>query len=191
MSKLASLLESIDPSRTIDKIASRIDQAFNSFDRPRPTTDDWNEYEEFLADFFRHLENYGRKSVPELDDPIVFYWGRCEKLLDKAFGPRGYKAAFEMASTGKDGGLYQVLKTIADQLAEEYSQNTISALVSNYYNSLTHDEKLTEPDEYIRDYGHLLPPKMTEGSAVRVRGFFPRVLEEHPRMIRRMRQIRR
>ena len=191
MSKLASLLESIDPSRTIDKISSKIDKAFNSFDRPQPTTDDWNEYEEFFAEFFRHLENYGRKPFPEIDDPIGFYWVRCEKLLDKAFAPRGYKTAFEMVSTGKDGGLYQVLKTVADQLAEEYAQNTISARVYDYWNSLTHDEKLNEPDEYIRDYGHLLPPEMTEGNAVRIRVNFPEVLEEHPRMIRRMRRISR
>ena len=33
------------------------------------------------------------------------------------------KAAFEMARTGNEGGLYAVLKAIAGQLAEEYAEN--------------------------------------------------------------------
>ena len=189
MSKLARLLESIDPSRTINRISSKIDQAVNSFDGHRSTINNWDEYEEFFSDFMRHLENNVLGTNPGIPDTIGYYWSKCEKLLKKAFGPRGYKAAFEMASTGKDGGLYHVLKTIADQLAEEYAQNEISARVYKYWDSLTLDEKLTEPDEYIREYGHLLPSELTEGSAARLRANFPGVLEEHPGMIRRMRRI--
>ena len=62
---LDRLLASIDPSRTIDRITARIDRAFNSFPMNRTTIKDLNDYENYLADFFRHIEsvsaNMGRK----------------------------------------------------------------------------------------------------------------------------------
>jgi len=129
-----------------------------------------------------------RSDVPDNEG---FYRALCSNLLDKAFGPSGSKAAFEMVRTGKEGGLYQVLKTVADLLAEKYAQNEVFARISHYWESLTLDEKLAAPDEYLSKYEHLLPPELTEGSAARLRANFPKVLEEHPKMIRQMRRIGR
>jgi len=111
--------------------------------------------------------------------------------MDKAFGPDGFKAGFEIVRTGKEGGLYRVLKTVADLMTEKYAQNEISARISRYWDSLTLDEKLAAPEEYLRKYGYLLPGELIEGSAARIRAHFLKVLEEHPKMIRRMRQIGR
>ncbi|MBW1896915.1 MAG: hypothetical protein JRI47_07635 [Deltaproteobacteria bacterium] len=187
--KLDRLLESIDPSRTLDQVSTRVDQAVNSFAMEQATIEDWNEYESFLAEFYRHIENVVLRIGPGGPSDKEFYWGRCSKLLNKAFGTSGYKAAFEMVRTGEEGGLYSVLKNVADLMAEQYAQNEISARISNYWNNLSLDEKLAAPDEYLGNYGHLLPAELTEGNATTLRLNFIRVLEEHPKMIHRMRRI--
>jgi hypothetical protein len=188
---LDMLLESIDPSRTYDQVSARVDEAVNDFAMHRPIIEDWDEYENYLADFYRHIETVVLRMGSGVPDSREYYWGQCANLLNKAFGPSGFKAAFEMVRTGKEGGLYQVLKTVADLIAEKYAQNEIFARISHYWESLTLDEKLAAPDEYLSKYGYLLPPELTEGSAARLRANFPKVLEEHPKMIRQMRRIGR
>ncbi len=188
---LDMLLESIDPSRTYDQVSARVDEAVNDFAMHRPIIEDWDEYENYLADFYRHIETVVLRMGSGVPDSREYYWGQCANLLNKAFGPSGFKAAFEMVRTGKEGGLYQVLKTVADLIAEKYAQNEIFARISHYWESLTLDEKLAAPDEYLSKYGNLLPAELTEGSAARLRANFPKVLEEHPKMIRQMRRIGR
>ncbi|MDY6838842.1 MAG: hypothetical protein SWH78_12805 [Thermodesulfobacteriota bacterium] len=189
--KLEQLLESIDPSRTVDEVSARVDQAINSFSVQRAIIEDWNEYESFLSDFYRHLLTTVLRIGSGVPENRELYWSQCADLLNKAFGTSGHKAAFEMVRTGKEGGLYQVLKTIGDLVAEKYAKNEISARISDYWQSLTVDGQLAASDEYLQRYGHLLPQELTEGSAARIRANFPKVLEEHPSMVRRMRQIGR
>jgi hypothetical protein len=189
--KLEMLLESIDPSRTLDKVSADVDRAVNSFAARKVIIDDWDEYQSFFADFYRYVETVVLRMRPGGPDDKTFYFSRCSLLLNKAFGTSGYMAAFEMVRTGKEGGLYRVLKTVADLMAEAYAQNEISARISRYWEGLTLDEKLAAPDEYLRKFGHLLPGEQTEGSAARIRAYFLKVLEEHPRMIRQMRRIGR
>ena len=187
--KLDTLLESIDPSRNYDDVSARVDHAINTFPMHRAKIEGWNEYEAFFGDFYRHIEKTVLRLSSDVPDDEGFYRALCSNLLDKAFGPSGSKAAFEMVRTGKEGGLYQVLKTVADQMAKQWAENEISARISHYWANLTLDEKLAAPDEYLQKYGHLLPSELTEGSAARIRVNFPKVLEEHPKMIRRMRKI--
>jgi len=187
--KLDRLLESIDPSRTLDIVSADVDQAVNSFTIGRITIEDWNEYKKFLADFCQYVETTVFRignSVPEYRE---FYWSRCVNIINNEFGSSGFKTAFEMVRTGKEGGLYRILKIIADQMAEKYAQNEISARISDYWNRLTVDEKLAAVDEYLSKSGHMLPMEFTDGSAVRLKVHFTKVLNEHPKMIRRMRQI--
>jgi hypothetical protein len=189
--KLDMLLESIDPAHTLDKVAGDVDRAVNSFSRRKAFITNWDEYVSFFGEFCRHIETVVLRMSPGSPNDKEFSWGQCARLIDKAFGPSGYKAAFEIVRTGKEGGLYRVLKTVADLMAEKYAQNEISARISRYWDSLTLDEKLAASDEYLRKYGHLLPGELIEASAARVRAHFLKVLEEHPKMIQRMRQIGR
>lgn len=189
--KLDMLLEAIDPSRTFDQVSARVDQAVNSFAMQRAAIEDWDEYESFLSDFYRHIETTVLRMGFGSPDGREFHWSRCINLLKKKFGPNGYKAAFEIARTGKEGGLYRILTTVADLMAEEYAQNEISGRIYDYWNRLTTDEQMAATDEYINKYGHLLPAELTEGSAARLKANFPKVLEEHPKIIRRMRRVGR
>ena len=185
--RLERLLESIDPERTLHDVSRRVDQAVNAFHIHRGSISKWTDFEETLGKFYCHVENIilriNRTCNHEMD------WGRCSQLLNEEFGSSGFKAAFEIARTGAEGGLYSVLKAIARRMSEKYAQNEISARISDFWNKLSVDEKMAVISEYLDNYGHLLPTELTEGYAVRIRANFVKVLEEHPRIVQRLRRI--
>jgi len=187
--KLDRLLESIHPSRTIDKVSSRVDQAVNSFRAGSSRITNWGEFEKCIACFMMHLMHHvlqPSKPLPPMSEYFSFYENLGYNALQKLYGHSGKQAAFEMARTGNEGGLYGVLKKIARSTVDEYAGNEIRARISDYWHNLTTQEKLDAAEEYLKKYGHLLPSELTEGSAARIRGFFHKVLEEHPKLIRRL-----
>lgn len=189
--KLDRLLESIDPARTLDEVSGRADDAVNSFRMESTIIDDWQEFRKVLTKFYRHVENVilrirsGFSGDPDID------WGRCCMLLREEYGANGEKAAFEIARTGVEQGLYVVLQAVAERMINDYTGNETEAKISAFWENLSSDEKLAVSKEYLDKYGHLLPSELTEGSAARIRANFLRVLGEHPRTIRRLRGIGR
>ena len=188
---LDKLLLKIDPSRTYDAVYARVDRAFNSFTMPQSPITRRSEFESVLADFCCHIEKTVLKPNPGFPADREFYWIRASNLLNKAYAPNGYQTAYTIVRTGKEGGLYQVLKKIADLMAEKYSENQINYEIYTYWETLTVDEKLAASDEYMHKYGHLLPKEMTERKAPRVKSFFTKILQEHPKIFLRLRRIGR
>ena len=189
--KLDKLLQSIDPSRTFDKVSADVDRAVNSFSVRRAKIEDWEEFHEFLADFFRHIESFVLKLGSKAPPAKSLHLTQCLNILEKKYGSNGWKTAFEMVRTGKNGGLYKIIKIIADQMIENYAQNVISARITYYLQDFTLDERDAEADEYLKKFGHLLPSDFTDANGVRLKVQFPSVLNEHPKIILRMRQIGR
>jgi len=190
--KLEQLLEKIDPKLTLDKTSALADNAMNTFSFGSGQMTDRKEFEDCLTDFFCHVDsNVLGVSKSFNSEHRDFQWGRCGILLSHIYGENGMMTAFDMARTGKSGGLYAVLKAIALRMAEEYAENQIGALIGEYWKKLTLDEKLAAPDEYLEKYGHLLPSELTEGSAVRIRANFPKLLAQHPEIIRKIRSLDR
>jgi hypothetical protein len=126
-----------------------------------------------------------------LPDHPKMHYHRCVQFLNEEYGPNGEKIAFEMAQTGIDGGLYAVLKTIAGRLVNFYAQNKVRYLVDEFWNNLGYDERITAAKQYREKYGHLIPPKYTERSIEYLTSQLPKILEEHPGMIQRMRRVGR
>jgi hypothetical protein len=189
--KLDQLLESIDPARTLDQVSARVDEAVNSFPGKSAAIKDWKEFTSFMAKFFRHAENIILRIRPAFSGDPAYNWSRCCHLLIKEFGNNGEKVAFERAQTGTEGGLYGVLKAVARQMADEYAGNEIGARIAAFWNALSIQEQLAVPKEYLAKFGHLLPPELTSRGAAKVLAFFPKVLEEHPRIVKRLRSIGR
>ena len=185
--KLERLLNKLDPVNNLNQVSFRVDKAINSFRVQSYLISRWEEFKEVLARFYCHTESAilqikpPRKSHPEID------WGRCCRLLMQEYGSNGEKAAFEIIRTGKEGGLYAVLKNISQKMINEYSGNEIKVRISRFWDELSIDERLSACDEYIKKYGHLLPDEMTEENAIRIKASFLKVLEGHPRMIQRFR----
>ena len=189
--KLDRLLESIDPARTLDQVSARVDEALNSFRVKSGIIEDWEGFRTVLTEFFRHVENIVLRIRPPFFPNPDFDWVRCCKLLLKEYGANGEKAAFEMARTGTEQGLYGVLKTVATRMVDDYAGNEIAARVSKFWETLSTDEKLAASQEYLVKFGHLLPSELTSGSAARIRVNFPKVLEEHTSIVKNLRNIGR
>jgi len=187
---LEQLLADIDPSRTYDQTFARADEAINTFSFDCAQITDWEDFKACLAEFFTLVEAKILQLHPCPID-IEFHWGRCVQLLLHIYGASGEKAAFEMARTGNEGGLFSVLRAVALRMAEEYAEREISARILDYWNKLTPDEQFSAADEYLEKHGHLLPSEMTEGSAARIRANFPKVLKEHPRVLQKTRRLGR
>lgn len=190
-SKLDRLLDRIDPSRTLDKDAAEVDQAVNTFYRRRSAVRNRDGFEAHCAEFFGYIEKSVFRLGPGEYLNRDLYWRRCTDVFNKVFGPNGDRVAFDMATTGKQGGLYQILKILAEHIAEFYSNNQIAFQVNEFWNSLTTNEKLSVSDEYIEKYGHLLPSEFTGINAVRIKMNFFEVLKIHPKLIQSLRRVGR
>ena len=191
MTKLDELLGQIAPERTLDETARRATEALNSFCVDSAVVDDWDAFTGLMAELFCHIENTVLRLSPGRSVSLEFDWGRCAKALTKKYGARGEKTAFEIARTGNEGGLYAILKAVADQMAEDYAGNEISARVGRFWQEAPAEEKLASADEYIEKFGHLLPSELTENGGVRIKMGLQKVLEQHPRLIRKLRGIGR
>ena len=190
--KLERLLADIDPKATLNRTASLADNAMNTFSFGSGQVTDRKDFEERLTDFFCHVESNVLHLSKSFDSAHRnFQWGRCGILLSHIYGHNGENTAFDMARTGNAGGLYAVLKTIALRMAEEYAENEIGGRIDNYWKKLTLDEQLSVTDEYLEKYGYLLPQEITEGSAARLRANFPKLLAQHPGIIRKIRLLGR
>ena len=192
-SDLDRLLDSIDPRRTLQEAERRAGEAINSFPEPRSQITRWEDFRGYLVQFLRHVEAHVLRLQGGHACAMAtgFDWARCSQALIQAYGPNGEKAAFEMARTGNGGGLYAVLKKMAEHLSEQFAETEIAARVSRFWDGLSAHEQLAASDEYLGRYGHLLPSELTEGSAARLRANLPAVLREHPRMVARLRRVGR
>jgi hypothetical protein len=191
LSKLDRLLESIHPSRTIEELNRRADDALNSFSVEAPQIEGWDRFRHCLIRFLHHAESRLLRLARPCPMGLDCAWGRCCHILMRAYGPNGEKTAFEMARTGNEGGLLVVLRKMAETMAEQFAQNEIEAKVGTYWNYRSVEEKLAAADEYLAKYGHLLPSELTEGSAGRIRANLPKVLQEHPDLMRRLGKVGR
>jgi len=190
-SRLDDLLAKNHPERTLLENERLADKALNSFATPGGTVPDWPAFRDCTTRFVCHAENvilHPRQPFPV--NPAM-HFGKACRILMKAFGSDGEKTAANMAIHGVEGGLRHVLKTLAQGIAEEFSNNEIRGRVSAYWNSLSLEERLAAPKEFLAKYGHLLPADVTEGGAARVRGFFPKFLETYPEALRRLRNVGR
>jgi len=182
--KLDKILDEIDPSRTIDDVENLINNAFASYYREKNTVDSWNEIEPCLADIFRTLENAALSIGGEFRGNVGFDGSRAMHLLSQEYGSN--QTVYDIMLSGAEGGIYSILKALARLMAEEYSRNEIGARVSDWWESLSTEEKLEAPDEYLRKFSEILPQSVIQDN-YRLKAYFWQVLEEHPRLIKRIR----
>ncbi len=187
--QLDQLLESIDTAVTLEEVSSRVDNAMNSFNQFAGTVQKWDDFKRILTAFHWHVQKTILRSRLSHSPDTDIEWGRCCEILLKEYGPNGEKAAMEIARTGKEGGLYSILKKIAKRMIESFAGNEIRAKISHYWYPLSTEQKLAATNEYLEKYGHLLPSELTEGTAVRIKADFMKVLEQHPRLIKRLRKV--
>jgi hypothetical protein len=189
--KLDAFLKTIDPKQILDPLRVRADNGLNTFRYKQASIQDFREFTMLLGNFFGHMESKMIRFNSPRPSDVGYDYGRCYHLLKGQFGEHVHKMVFNRARTGVDGGLYGVLKLVADLMIQDYAGNEIRARVGSFYGSLSTKEQMEIPKEYVKKYGHLLPSDITEGNAVWVVANFPRVLEEHPYTVAGIRRLGR
>jgi hypothetical protein len=187
-SPLQRLLRAVDPARTYGECTRRADDALNTFPMPAARITDWYRFHACLVRFMQHLDHHLLRLPPSAPTDVEMHWSRCLRVLVGIYGDSGAMAAFECARTGNEDGLYGVLRTFAHRLADEYALAEIKAQVWAFWDNLSVPAKLAATDEYLRIAGHLVPGEMAEGSAARIRANLPKVLIEHPKLLRQLQQ---
>ena len=185
--RLEELLESIDPSRTIDQVSAAVDDAFNSFRHNHPIRS-FDDYRKYMSAFVQYIEQIVVKF--KSNDPYdqEFFWTRYSNLVRNGYGQDAWKLNYEKIITGKDGGLYKLLKDVAAMILDDRSGREISARVWRFWESLTNDEKLKTVDEFLQKFGRLLPSEYTGGGGAYLKANFPRVLEKYPQLLMEIRR---
>ena len=185
--RLEELLESIDPARTIDQVSAAVDDAFNSFRNNNPIRS-FDDYEEFMSRFVQHVESVVLKFGSNVPYNKDFWWARYSNLVSNRHGRDAWKMNYEKIITGKDGGLYKLLKDVAAMILDDRSGREISARVWGFWESLTNGEKLETVDEFLQKFGRLLPSEYTGGGGAYLKANFPRVLEKYPQLLMEIRR---
>jgi hypothetical protein len=184
---LDQLLDDIHPRRTIDETVRRADRAIEEFASPREFAN-LDSFLDHMAAFWIVCMRVMLRLESFPDASPDFIRGQCLHVLEGAFGPQGFRVAFDIAAvSGAEGGLFRVLKDFARTMAGEFSKNEITARVRAYWNKLTVDEKLAAAEEYLQKYGNLIP----SGYEWNVRINLPDVLAKHPAMIQQIERIGR
>ena len=116
--RLENLIENIDPSQLYDRVSQAVDAAFNSFryDYPIKSFDD---YQKCMSQFVQHIEQVilGFRSRQDYDR--TFFWTRYSNLVNAQHGRDAWKMNYEKILTGKEGGLYQLLKDVAGMILKD------------------------------------------------------------------------
>ena len=114
---------------------------------------------------------------------------RSSNILRKVYGQRkGEYLAFEIA---RDGGLREVVQTIASHVAQECSESVVQTKVSDFWKSLSTDEKIEAGHIFLKKHGNLFPPDVVDNGAPRLRGYLPQFLYQYPRLKSELRKVGR
>jgi hypothetical protein len=191
MSKLEKLLESIHPSKTHEQISSRANAAVNSFAIDTYRINDLDDLQKLMASFYDHVQ----RKVLRINGKLAFnpeiFWGPCRNILEKEFGSRWAITTMEICKSQIEGGLYGVLKKLAEGIIAQYAKNEITSKVTEFWNGLTLKERLSIADEYLEKFDDFLPYDLKAGNAARLRTNMFDVLVNHPKMVSSLRTLGR
>jgi len=144
------------------------------------------EFADILVRVIILVQKYVLKAQNPVEGGREFYLDAAFRVLIKKLGPNGEKAAFEMARTGKQGGIYDVIKLVAYGYTDILFENEARAKVGIIWEKLCNEDKLKTMALYLQEFGDLWPDEMTENGATRIKFNFPRVLQLHIENVRKL-----
>ena len=201
MSQLDELLERIDPRKTIDRGNALLDKALNSYPFPNSQVDNKDEFMKVCGDFYWHVESTLLDLGPNISPEDKWKQSLAANILHDIYGEHKHDIhgryfpdePYRIARSGVEGGLYGVLRRIGEAMAKKHVENQIAVEVGEFVSRLMNDlpEYHATAREYAQKYGQLLPREALEDNAIDIAVNFGKILNSHPYMIKRMREIGR
>jgi len=187
MTPLNQLMEILDSRDYVQSCYRRADEAVRTFEIDQTVITDWDGFRYCMAKFRWHLDYHLLNMTRQIGFGLEFQWARAVGVLIAMYGTNGEKTAFEITRTGNEGGLYALLRKMATYQTMRYQRNKTSALVSDFWNNLSADQKIEAGREYIVRYRRLIPSELAEASGARILSQLTKVLEKHAEMIHDLR----
>lgn len=193
MSQLDELLDRIDPRKTIDRGNALLDEALNSYPFAKSQVQNQAEFMKICGDFYWHVESTLLDLGPSISPNDKMKQGFALGLLCDIFGKQNTDAAYQIARSGVEGGLFGVLRKMGEAMAKKHVDTQIAVEVSEFINRLMKNlpEYHATAKEYAQKYGQLLPREAREDNAIDIAISFGKILNSHPYMVKRMREIGR
>ena len=150
----------------------------------------WEEYEQCLATLVQLARNAALNLPAETSQNIELDFHMAMQYLEREYPRDTYRIVYDIMSTGAEGGVFAISRTLAQLMAVDFSQNEINGRVQAFWDSLSVDDKLAVADEYIAKYQEVLPER-TRQDSILIKASFLKVLQDHPHMIKRLRDLKR
>ena len=187
-SGLNKLLKDIDPKVTIDDVERKVNKAVQAF--KGKSFSNYDDFTKLIGEFYQHVYNQIYCFDNSYKLPPGHDIGYANEILSFSYGHNNpLHTAYEIARTGVEGGLRQILSDLANQIAQKESTNWIRIRVLKFWNELSPNEWDDVADSYIDKFGHLFPSDVLEGEALRIRQHLPDILMMHPDLVRGIRNI--
>jgi hypothetical protein len=169
------------------KIERQLEERIVRFTAPASVVD-VDEFDAIITSFFWDL------FCPELDrikcwsEHRSYVSSMAFSLLEHDYGRQAKVRSFDLARSGNDGGLRQVLGQMSKRLLEELVQRHAQAVLSRYAET-DPKTRIRDARDYLKVYGALLPSEMTDQNGVVVLEKFFRFLGQHATTVNEMRRL--
>ena len=178
-SRLEYFLEGVHPSRTIQEISRRADEAVNSFLIEYDLYDRGISFQTFMTEYLRYLQKNILNIPSTPDNDSIYCWGMCLNIFKRLYKNGAEKTAYDIFRSNTEGGRRKLLNDFAVKVGEHYANNEIAMKAEFFWNNLTHEEKFEVVKEYIEKYHHLIPFELRDGFPGRVYDNFTKILIKH------------
>ena len=186
MSEIIEELKKLTSSGYIEKMYVGADCAVNEVAAGGGTVDSFKQFEQIVIEVIELVHKYVLKVRKPVKGAEQHYLSTGFTVLQQKYGPHGEKAAYEMARTGKDGGINAVIRLLTYGYTATLFENEAKAKIGVLWQKLSPEQMLAVMDEYVCTFKHLWPREMTEGKALRLKVNFPKTLELHIESIKKL-----
>ncbi len=184
--KLSRVLDNIDYRKTIDPLEHNLQSIAARFSQEKNRVGSRSELDQILAEFTLRLMGGVFSVSRDILSNFEINKHEAFKYLEKH---HSWETVYDIALSGAEGGLNNLLNIICQEMAIDYSNRVISSHVSEFWHSLSPSEQVAVSDIYMHKFAEILPNNQPQ-YRIRVKMRFWKVLEQHPAMMKRMQSLR-
>lgn len=189
MTKLKLLLQEIEYDNKWKTYELKIEEVISNFNLTENTLKTYSEYRQLLAKFTRQIWSVffdNPNSISHIDDSILIT--KAIETLKITYHKDTDLVVFKIINSGAEGGVYQVLKTLAKNWKTSLYNQHIELIVNKFVESLTWQERENAAKEYLNEFKDILPSNF-RNDPLQVAVSLKNILIEHPRMMKRIKEL--
>ncbi|MFZ1288527.1 MAG: hypothetical protein WAR79_00435 [Melioribacteraceae bacterium] len=189
MTKLKILLNEIEYGNKWKTYELKIEEIISNYNLRENTIKTYAEYRKLLANFMKQIwmaffDN--PNSINHIDEGILI--NKALETLKNTYHDDTDLVVFKIMNTGAEGGVYQVLKTLAKNWINNLYNQHIRLKISEFVEKQTWQERENTAKEYLNEFKDILPNNFIS-DPLQIAVSLKNVLIEHPKMIKRINEL--